>query len=92
MNNGKDIENLIEEKVKPIKKEEVFQPRNRAERRMLEKMLRKKNKERRRFSDSIKQAAEELTYIKAIQKVREIRERIEKEEGEKENEAATENN
>lgn len=72
--------------------EETFTPRNRAERRMLDKMLRKKNKEKRRLSDSIKQAAEELTYIKAIQKVREIRERIEKEEGEKENEAATENN
>lgn len=68
--------------------EETFTPRNRAERRMLDKMLRKKNKEKRRLSDSIKQAAEELTYIKAIQKVREIRERIEKEEGEKENEAA----
>ena len=72
--------------------EGTFTPRNRAERRMLNKMLRKKNKEKRRLSDSIKQAAEELTYIKAIQKVREIRERIEKEEGEKENEAATENN
>lgn len=72
--------------------EKTFTPRNRAERRMLDKMLRKKNKEKRRLSDSIKQAAEELTYIKAIQKVREIRERIEKEEGEKENEAATENN
>lgn len=72
--------------------EETFTPRNRAERRMLDKMLRKKNKEKRRFSDSIKQAAEELTYIKAIQKVRELRERIEKEEGEKENEAATKNN
>lgn len=68
--------------------EETFTPRNRAERRMLDKMLRKKNKEKRRLSDSIKQAAEELTYIKAIQKVKEIRERIEKEEGEKENEAA----
>lgn len=92
MNSEKDIENLVEEKVESMKKEEVFQPRNRAERRALEKALKKKNKEKKLYVDSIKQAAEELTYIKTIQKIKEIREKIEKEEGEKENEAAIENN
>ena len=87
MNNEKDIENLVEEKVESMKKEEVFQPRNRAERRALEKALKKKNKEKKLYVDSIKQAAEELTYIKTIQKIKELREKIE-EEGEKENEAA----
>ena len=87
MNSEKDIENLVEEKVESMKKEEIFQPRNRAERRALEKALKKKNKEKKLYVDSIKQAAEELTYIKTIQKIRELRERIEK-EGEKENEAA----
>lgn len=91
MNSEKDIENLVEEKVESMKKEEVFQPRNRAERRALEKALKKKNKEKKLYIDNIKQATEELTYIKTIQKIRELRERIEK-EGEKENEAATENN
>ena len=91
MNNEKDIENLVEEKVELMKKEEVFQPRNRAERRALEKALKKKNKEKKLYVDNIKQAAEELTYIKTIQKIRELRERIEK-EGEKENEATIENN
>ena len=91
MNNEKDIENLVEEKVESMKKEEVFQPRNRAERRALEKALKKKNKEKKLYVDNIKQAAEELTYIKTIQKIKELRERIEK-EGEKENEAAIENN
>lgn len=91
MNSEKDIENLVEEKVESMKKEEVFQPRNRAERRALEKALKKKNKEKKLYVDSIKQAAEELTYIKTIQKIRELREKIE-EEGEKENEAAIENN
>ena len=43
MNSEKDIENLVEEKVESMKKEEVFQPRNRAERRALEKALKKKN-------------------------------------------------
>ena len=87
MNSEKDIENLVEEKVESMKKEEVFQPRNRAERRALEKALKKKNKEKKLYIDNIKQATEELTYIKTIQKIRELRERIEK-EGEKENEAA----
>lgn len=91
MNSEKDIENLVEEKVESMKKEEVFQPRNRAERRALEKALKKKNKEKKLYIDNIKQATEELTYIKTIQKIRELRERIEK-EGEKENEAAIENN
>ena len=91
MNSTKDIENLVEEKVESMKKEEVFQPRNRAERRALEKALKKKNKEKKLYVDNIKQATEELTYIKTIQKIRELRERIEK-EGEKENEAATKNN
>ena len=91
MNSEKDIENLVEEKVESMKKEEVFQPRNRAERRALEKALKKKNKEKKLYVDNIKQATEELTYIKTIQKIRELRERIEK-EGEKENEAATKNN
>ena len=91
MNSEKNIENLVEEKVESMKKEEVFQPRNRAERRALEKALKKKNKEKKLYIDNIKQATEELTYIKTIQKIRELRERIEK-EGEKENEAAIENN
>ena len=68
--------------------EETFRPRNRAERRALDKATRRqKQKKRRMFADSIKETAEKLAYINMIQKVRELNEQI-KAEGEKENEAA----
>lgn len=68
--------------------EETFRPRNRAERRALDKAThRQKQKKRRMFADSIKETAEKLAYINMIQKVRALNEQIE-EEGEKENEAA----
>lgn len=67
---------------------EPFRPRNRAERRALEKATRRqKQKKRRMFADSIKETAEKLAYINMIEKVRALNEQI-KAEGEKENEAA----
>ena len=67
---------------------ETFKPRNRAERRALDKATRRqKQKKRRMFADSIKETAEKLAYINMIEKVRALNEQI-KEEGEKENEAA----
>lgn len=67
---------------------EPFRPRNRAERRALDKATRRqKQKKRRMFADSIKETAEKLAYINMIEKVRALNEQI-KEEGEKENEAA----
>ena len=63
-----------------------IQPRNRAERRKLEKATRRqKQKKRAVYIDNIKEAAETLAYINMIQKVRELNEKI-KEEGENENE------
>jgi uncharacterized protein YoxC len=68
--------------------DEPFRPRNRAERRALDKATRRqKQKKRRMFVDSIKETAEKLAYINMIEKVRELNEQI-KAEGEKENEAA----
>lgn len=67
---------------------EPFRPRNRAERRALDKATRRqKQKKRRMFADSIKETAEKLVYINMIEKVRALNEQI-KAEGEKENEAA----
>lgn len=67
---------------------EPFRPRNRAERRALDKATRRqKQKKRRMFADSIKETAEKLAYINMIEKVRALNEQI-KAEGEKENEAA----
>ena len=71
---------------------EPFRPRNRAERRALDKATRRqKQKKRRMFADSIKETAEKLAYINMIQKIRALNEQI-KEEGEKENEPANERN
>ena len=71
---------------------EPFRPRNRAERRALDKATRRqKQKKRRMFADSIKETAEKLAYINMIEKVRALNEQI-KAEGEKENEAANEGN
>ena len=68
--------------------DEPFRPRNRAERRALDKATRRqKQKKRRMFADSIKETAEKLAYINMIEKVRALNEQI-KAEGEKENEAA----
>ena len=68
--------------------DEPFYPRNRAERRALDKATRRqKQKKRRMFADSIKETAEKLAYINMIEKVRALNEQI-KAEGEKENEAA----
>jgi predicted nucleotide-binding protein len=68
--------------------DEPFRPRNRAERRALDKATRRqKQKKRRMFVDSIKETAEKLAYINMIEKVRALNEQI-KAEGEKENEAA----
>ena len=67
---------------------EPFRPRNRAERRALDKATRRqKQKRRRMFADSIKETAEKLAYINMIEKVRALNEQI-KAEGEKENDAA----
>ena len=67
---------------------DAFAPRNRAERRALDKATRRqKQKKRRMFADSIKETAEKLAYINMIEKVRALNEQI-KAEGEKENEAA----
>jgi hypothetical protein len=63
-------------------------PLNRAQRRAAEKATRRqKQKKKRMYIDSIKEAAEKLAYINMIEKIRELNEKI-KEEGEKENEAA----
>lgn len=63
-------------------------PLNRAQRRAAEKATRRqKQKKKRMYIDSIKEAAEKLAYINMIEKVKELNEKIEK-EGEKENEAA----
>ena len=83
------IEAAMEKTMKII--DEPFCPRNRAERRAMEKALRAKKKITKRYSDNLREATEKMTYATLIEKVREMRERIEK-EGEKENEAATENN
>ena len=70
----------------------TFTPRNRAERRALEKATRRqKIKQKRMYVDNIKEAAQKLAYINMIEKVRELNKQIE-EEGEIENEAANEGN
>ena len=81
------------EKEKTIKEinehlNDTFTPRNRAERRALEKATRRqKAKQKRMYVDSIKEAAQKLAYINMIEKVRELNKQIE-EEREIENEAA----
>lgn len=71
---------------------DTFTPRNRAERRALEKATRRqKAKQKRMYVDNIKEAAQKLAYINMIEKVRELNKQIE-EEGEIENEAANEGN
>ena len=71
---------------------DTFQPRNRAERRALEKATRRQQtKKKKMYVDNIKEAAQKLAYINMIEKVRELNKRIEK-EGEIENEAANEGN
>lgn len=66
---------------------EPFRPRNRAERRAAEKATkRQKQKRKKMYIDSIKEASEKLAYINMIEKVRELNEKI-KEEGVIENEA-----
>lgn len=66
----------------------VFEPRNRAERRALDKATRRqKAKKKKMYVDSIKEATRKLAYIDMIEKVREMNERIKK-EGAQENEAA----
>lgn len=85
------------EKEKTIKEinehlNDTFTPRNRADRRALEKATRRqKAKQKRMYVDSIKEAAQKLAYINMIEKVRELNKQIE-EEGEIENEAANEGN
>ena len=85
------------EKEKTIEKinehlNDTFTPRNRAERRALEKATRRqKIKQKRIYVDNIKEAAQKLAYINMIEKVRELNKQIE-EEGEIENEAANEGN
>ena len=85
------------EKEKAIEKinehlNDTFVPRNRAERRALEKATRRqKIKQKRMYVDNIKEAAQKLAYINMIEKVRELNKQIE-EEGEIENEAANEGN
>ena len=85
------------EKEKTIEKinehlNDTFVPRNRAERRALEKATRRQNtKKKKMYVDNIKEAAEKLAYINMIEKVRELNKQIE-EEGEIENEAANEGN
>lgn len=76
------MEKFEEEKtIKELNKNlnERFEPRNRAERRAWEKELRKKNKKKRIFADSIRQAAERLAYTEMIQRVRKMNEELEKE-------------
>ena len=81
------------EKEKTIEKlndhfNDTFQPRNRAERRALEKATRRQQaKKKKMYVDNIKEAAQKLAYINMIEKVRELNKQIE-EEGEIENEAA----
>lgn len=71
---------------------DTFTPRNRAERRALEKATRRqKAKQKKIYVDNIKEAAQKLAYINMIEKVRELNKQIE-EEGEIENEAANEGN
>lgn len=71
---------------------DTFTPRNRAERRALEKATRRqKAKQKKMYVDNIKEAAQKLAYINMIEKVRELNKQIE-EEGEIENEAANEGN
>ena len=85
------------EKEKTIEKinerlNDTFVPRNRAERRALEKATRRqKAKQKRMYVDNIKEAAQKLAYINMIEKVRELNKQIE-EEGEIEDEAANEGN
>ena len=85
------------EKEKTIEKvnehlNDTFAPRNRAERRALEKAIRRqKIKQKRMYVDNIKEAAQKLAYINMIEKVRELNKQIE-EERETENEAANEGN
>ena len=85
------------EKEKTIEKinehlNDTFTPRNRAERRALEKATRRqKAKQKRIYVDNIKEAAQKLAYINMIEKVRELNKQIE-EEGEIEDEAANEGN
>ena len=69
-----------------------FTPRNRAERRTLEKATRRqKAKQKKIYVDNIKETAQKLAYINMIEKVRELNKQIE-EEREIENEAANEGN
>ena len=71
---------------------DTYTPRNRAERRALEKATRRqKAKQKKMYVDNIKETAQKLAYINMIEKVRELNKQIE-EEGEIENEAANEGN
>ena len=85
------------EKEKTIEKlndhfNDTFQPRNRAERRALEKATRRQqSKKKKMYVDNIREAAQKLAYINMIEKVRELNKQIE-EEGEIENEAVNEGN
>lgn len=90
---NQDEEHFVDETISEIEKRinTPYQPRNRAERRALEKASRQTKKKRKIYIDSIKEATEKLAYIDTIEKVRALNEKI-KEEGEKENEATTENN
>ena len=89
-----DLPDLVEkfEEDKAIEKindklNNFFEPRNRAERRALDKATRRqKAKKKKMYVDSIKEATKKLAYIDMIEKVREMNERIKK-EGEQENEA-----
>lgn len=86
---NQDEEHFVDETISEIEKRTniSYQPRNRAARRAAEKATkRQKQKRKKMYIDSIKEASEKLAYINMIEKVRELNEKI-KEEGVIENEA-----
>lgn len=84
-------EQFVDDTMSEIEKKMEFGPRNRAERRAQEKANRSKNKKKKKFIDDFQGALREIAYMKMIEKVRALNEQIIA-EGEKENEAAIENN
>lgn len=85
-------EQFVDETMSKVEKSFSMEPRNRAERRAAAKANRSKNKKKKKFIDDFQGALQEVAYMKMIEKVRALNEKI-IEEGEKEkNEATTENN
>ena len=76
MNDDKDLDAIVDAATSDIKAKS--RPRNRAERRALAKKMGKKGRAQ---MDLITETAEKLNYIDLIQKLRELNEKKENEDG-----------